>query len=138
MNECHFTGNFVRDPEVKTFQSGKQKVSFTLAISHRFKNAEGQNEKKAFFVDFEAWGATATTIDKYFKKGDGIIISSAMLMQDTWKNTEGQNRSKLYFRVNSFEFPPNRKNRDQEREEDKNYDEPVASGAGTENEDIPF
>lgn len=103
MNECHFIGRLTRDPELRTTNNDKQVVNFGLAVNTR--RGKGQDDEVAF-LEMEAWDTGAVCIAEHFKKGDGIVVTSASVKQDNWKDKDsGQNRSKLKFRVNKFEFP---------------------------------
>jgi single-strand DNA-binding protein len=105
MNECHFIGNLVADPEVRMFANGSKKVKVRLAISRYFKKSDGSKGKKTVFADFEAWDSGGETIANYLKKGDALVVTNASLEQDEWEH-EGQKRTKLYFRINQFQFAP--------------------------------
>lgn len=104
MNQCHFLGRLVAEPESRSV-GDKQVVNFRLAVDRRYKKG-GESAKETAFLDCEAWDTGAETISKYLHKGDPIIVH-ASVKQEEWedKNT-GQKRSKLKFRVNSFEFVP--------------------------------
>jgi len=141
MNQCHFLGNFVRDPEIKTTDGGKKVVNFTLGINRRYKRGT-ETVKDPAFIDCEAWDTGAETISKFFKKGDAIIVHCAV-KQENWNDkTTGDKRSRLKFRVNSFDFVHggNKKNgagapAEQDPGDSVPDQEPVNVGNG---EDIPF
>lgn len=130
MNQCHFLGRMVRDPELRSTNSGKKVVNFAVAVNHRRKGGDGE----VSFLDCEAWDTGAETIAKYFCKGDPIIVHCS-LRTETWEGKEGERRSKLKFRVNSFEFVPGNRDRDRDRDQGQG-NEPVS--VGTEDSDIPF
>jgi single stranded DNA-binding protein len=117
MNLCVFIGRLVRDPELRqvpTNDGDVNVVNFTLAVDGR-KGRDGDAE----FFDFEAWGQGADVINKWFRKGDPMVIRDAEARTEKWTDKEtGGNRSKIRFRVNRFEFAPiNRgKTKDEEAE----------------------
>jgi single-strand DNA-binding protein len=102
MNQCHFYGNLTRDPELKNVGSDKKVVNFGLAVNRRFKRGK-ETAKEVAFLDMEAWDSGAELISKYLFKGDPVIVHCSV-KQDSWTDPEGKNRTKLKFRVNSFEF----------------------------------
>ena len=94
MNNATFIGNITKDIEIKYFDSGKCKASFSIAVN------EGQD--KTTFVDCEAWEKQAELIASHFKKGSKIGIV-ARYAKDTYEK-DGQNRTKHYFVVNHITF----------------------------------
>lgn len=70
MNKVLLVGRIVRDHELKTTQSGKSVVNFSLAVDRRFKNKDG--EKEADFINCRAWGKTAELLAQYTGKGSQI------------------------------------------------------------------
>ena len=72
MNKVILTGRIASDIELKVTPSEVNVVSFRIAVSRRFKNAEGQYE--ADFISCVAWRGQADFISKYFNKGDPIEI----------------------------------------------------------------
>ena len=73
MNNCHFIGRLVQDPEL-TDVNETSVVRFTLAVNEYRKSKDGEKSKKVDYLDFEAWDSGATTIDRYCSKGDEIAV----------------------------------------------------------------
>lgn len=141
MNQCHFLGRLVAKPELKTVGGDKRVVNFRIAVDRRYKRGK-ETAKETAFLDCEAWDTGADLIAKHLDKGQ-VAIFHASVKQEEWedKNT-GQKRSKLKFRVNSFDFVPGANPKNGERkpaEQPDTDDEPVtAGGGGGGDEDIPF
>lgn len=102
MNNCVFKGNLVNDPELRTTTNGKPVVNFRLAITHRYKAADGSQNKETAYLNMEAWGTGAENIHKYFQKGDPMLVQ-AHAKNHVWTDTDGNKRNKICFRVNEFE-----------------------------------
>tara|TARA_Y100000296_G_C5027452_1_gene182995 strand:+ start:239 stop:628 length:390 start_codon:yes stop_codon:yes gene_type:complete len=102
MNNCHFIGRLVQDPEL-TDVNETSVVRFTLAVNEYRKSKDGEKSKKVDYLDFEAWDSGATTIDRYCSKGDEIAVM-ACARQDKWTDKDGNRRSKIKFRVNKFKL----------------------------------
>lgn len=100
MNVCIHTGRLVRDPEVRTTQSGSTIARFSLAVDRRFKK---EGEPTADFLEFIAFGKTAEFVEKYCKKGTKLDVHSR-LQNDNYTNRDGNKvyRNTLY--VESLEF----------------------------------
>ena len=67
MNKVILVGNLTRDPEFTTTASGVNVCKFTLAVSRRFQNANGERETD--FISVVVWRAQAETCAKYLRKG---------------------------------------------------------------------
>lgn len=82
LNNVSVQGRFTADPELRTTQSGKSVVSFTLVNDQNFK------ENAVNWLDCVAWGKTAEFIEKYFKKGSQAIIQGALQTRQ-YENKDG-------------------------------------------------
>ena len=76
LNRIIIMGRLVRDPELRTTQSGISVTSFTLAVDRDFKNRDS-GEKNTDFIDVVAWRQTAEFVCKYFSKGRMAVSRSA-------------------------------------------------------------
>ena len=84
LNHIVIMGRLVRDPELRTTQSGVSVTSFTLAVDRDFKNPSG--EKSTDFIDVVAWRQTAEFVCKYFGKGRMAVAEGRLQIRD-WKAT---------------------------------------------------
>lgn len=73
MNLTILKGNLGKDPEVKTFDWGKV-ASFSLATTEKYKNKDGQLITETDWHTCIFRGAVCDTIEKYFHKGDPIVV----------------------------------------------------------------
>ena len=72
MNKAILVGRLVRDPELRTTQSGTVVASFTVACDRRY--ARKGEERQADFINCVAWGAAADFVCNYFEKGMRIAL----------------------------------------------------------------
>lgn len=86
INRVVITGRLVRDPELRTTTTGKQVVSFTVAVDKRFKPADG--EKSANFFRVTAWEKQAEFVGNYAQKGRMVGVEGR-LDQRKYTNKEG-------------------------------------------------
>lgn len=94
-------GRLVQNPALR--EVGKTVVlDFTLAVDDFIKKSDGTKEKITHFLDFQAWDKGAEVIAQYAKKGD-LLFVQASPRKDVWEK-EGEKRSKVYFRVDEFNF----------------------------------
>ena len=90
LNRIIIMGRLVRDPELRTTQSGVSVTSFTLAVDRDFKNRDS-GEKSTDFIDVVAWRQTAEFVCKYFAKGRMAVAEGRLQIRD-WKDRDGNNR----------------------------------------------
>lgn len=90
LNAVSLQGRLVRDPELRRTGSGKAVTSFTLACDRDFKNQQ-TGEKEVDFIDCVAFGPTAETVEKYFKKGQ-MAAATGRLQIRQYTDKNGQNR----------------------------------------------
>ena len=90
LNRIIVMGRLVRDPELRTTQSGISVTSFTLAVDRDFKSRDS-GEKSTDFIDVVAWRQTAEFVCKYFGKGRMAIAEGRLQIRE-WKDRDGNNR----------------------------------------------
>lgn len=90
LNKVILMGRLTRDPEIKTTQSGKMVTTFTLAVDRDYVSGSA-GERKTDFIDIEAWRGSAEFVEKYFSKGQPMIVSGRLKM-DRWTDTDGNKR----------------------------------------------
>ncbi len=73
MNKVVLIGNLARDPELQTTNSGVSVCRFTLAVTRRFSNADG--EREADFINITVWRNQAENCHKYLKKGSKCAVT---------------------------------------------------------------
>lgn len=101
-NRTIIMGNLVRDPELKVVGES-QVVKLRIASNRYYRTKDGENKEETIFLDAEAWGYRAETINKFMKKGSSILLEG-QLRQDNWENDEGQKRSRLFLSISDFSF----------------------------------
>lgn len=108
MNMVVLCGNLTRDPETRA-AGGTTITNFGVAVTERFKRANGEKSEKTAFVDCKAWGSTGENIGKYFEKGSKILLQGKLDLE-TWEDkATGAKRSKLAVVVSTFDFVGERK-----------------------------
>lgn len=73
MNNCSLIGRLVRDPDVRTTQSGTTVARFSIAIDSGF----GDN-KRTDFPSIVCFGKTAEICDKYLSKGSQVGVTGRL------------------------------------------------------------
>lgn len=79
VNKVTLIGNLGHNPEVHIFESGKKKVSFSVATTRRFKNKEtGEQETDSTWHRCEVWGKLADIAEKFLVKGSLVHIDGSI------------------------------------------------------------
>ncbi len=98
LNLVHLVGRVGRDPEIKYFESGKSKCSFSLAVTRNRKTDETD------WFELEMWDKTAETASNYVKKGRQIAVIGSLKF-DRWNDkTTGEGREKPLILVDRLEL----------------------------------
>ena len=76
LNRVVLIGRLTKDPEVKSTTSGVSVATFTLAVTRKYTNQQGERESD--FIPIVAWRQLAETIGKYLSKGRLVAVSGAI------------------------------------------------------------
>ena len=90
LNVVALMGRLVRDPELKTTQSGNSVCTFSIACDRSYTAKD--EERKADFFTITAWRQTAEFICKYFQKGSLIVIEGSLQTRQ-YQDKNGNNRT---------------------------------------------
>lgn len=91
-NNCTFSGNVGRDPEIREFGDGKSVANFSIAVEGR--------KGETLWMAVKVWGKPSAVIAQYVHKGSQIIVSGE-LQQETWEK-DGEQKSRLALNCQNF------------------------------------
>lgn len=106
MNRVNLCGRITKNIELKTTQSGKKYIQFTIACDNG-KDKEG-NKLEADFVNCVVWERRAEVIAEYVKKGDRFLVAG-QFKTDKYETDSGENRYRSYVLVREYEFIESKK-----------------------------
>ena len=89
LNNIILQGRLTRDPEMKATASGISCATFTLACEQDYKNPNG--ERDTDFFDVVAWRNTADFVQRYFGKGQMVIVRGRLQTRQ-WTADDGSKR----------------------------------------------
>lgn len=101
LNVVAIIGRMVKDPELKTTNSGKSVCSFRIANDSGYKDASGQSQTN--WLDVTAWSKTAEFVCKYFPKG-ALIAIDGRLQTRQYQDKNGQNRTAVEIVAQNVSF----------------------------------
>ncbi|MDH5720764.1 MAG: single-stranded DNA-binding protein [Spirochaetia bacterium] len=92
MNIIQVKGRLVSEPVLKTFDSGKKLMSFSLMYyTRQTTDKEGSH---ANFIEVDAWEKLAEIFHPLLKKGLEVVVNGA-LVQRRWKDNLEKKQSRF-------------------------------------------
>ena len=91
INTVVLVGRAGQDPEMRYFESGKVKTTFSIAVSRWSKNGETTD-----WFNIELWDKQAEVAGQYVKKGS-LVALDGRLSIDKWAQ-DGSNRERTIIR----------------------------------------
>ena len=72
MNKCILIGNLTKDPELTTTSNGVAVCRFSIAVSRRYANSDGERETD--FLNIVVWRSLGENCHKFLKKGSKVGV----------------------------------------------------------------
>jgi single-strand DNA-binding protein len=101
LNRVQLIGRLGKDPEARLTTTGKQMTHFSLAVSNRWKTAEGEMKEYTEWVNIEAWGRLGEVCQQYLHKGS-LVYLEGRLKTDKYDDKGGE--TKYYTKVVAFQM----------------------------------
>jgi len=96
LNRVQLIGRLGKDPESRFTPTGKNVARFSLAVSERWKSAEGASKENTEWVNVEAWGRLGEICQQYLHKGS-LVFLEGRLKTDKYEDKGGE--TKYYTKV---------------------------------------
>lgn len=128
LNHVALQGRLVKDPEIRYTANQKAVAEMRLAVERDFRNENG--ERPADFFTVVCFGGTAEHIERYFKKGDPILVAGR-LQQEQWQDKDGNKRESIKVYAGNVWFTQAKKGEDEPKK-------PVFTVIDTDDGDLPF
>lgn len=122
INRTIVTGRLVKNIEIRYTQNNIAVTQFTLAVTRKFKNANGDYESD--FINCVAYKSTAELLSKYVKKGDLLGVEGRIQTRN-YENEEGKRVYITEIVVDSIDFLQSKK---EEKSPVNEVESPVKSG----------
>ncbi|HNI45741.1 MAG TPA: single-stranded DNA-binding protein [Chitinophagales bacterium] len=90
INKVMLMGRLGKDPEAYHFESGRAKVTFSLATSETF-TRDGNREEVTEWHNIVMWDKLAEIAEKYLKKGKLIYVEGKIKTR-SWDDKDGNKR----------------------------------------------
>lgn len=89
VNKHIIIGRLGKDPELRNLDSGKRVVTFSMATSENYKDAQGNKKELTEWHNIVAWNEKADNLAKYVKKGDLLYIEGKSRTR-SWESDGGK------------------------------------------------
>ena len=98
LNRVQLIGRLGKDPESRFTPTGKNVAHFSLAVSERWKSAEGESKENTEWVNIEAWGRLGEICQQYLHKGR-LVFLEGRLKTDKFEDKDKGGEIKYYTKV---------------------------------------
>lgn len=132
MNKCILIGNLARDPELSTTTNGVPVCRFSIAVSRRFSNADG--EREVDFLNIVVWRNIGENCHKFLKKGSKVGIVGNIQTR-SYDATDGSKRYVTEIVAEEVEFLSTRS---QDEQQTKSSGDEVAKLQPIDDDGLPF
>jgi single-strand DNA-binding protein len=103
-NTVRLNGNLGQDPEVKYFDDGRAKATFSVAVNEKYTEKKtGEKKEHTEWVSIVAWDKIAESVEKYLRKGSSVIIDGK-IRSESWKDKDGNTRYKTFVLLDEFKL----------------------------------
>lgn len=103
-NKVVLVGRLVTDPTLRRTGNGHAVTSFRLAVDR-------QTRDETDFFDIVAWRASAEFAEKYFAKGQEVLVEGKM-QNRRWQDKDGNDRITTEVVVDQFAFVGSKMSKD--------------------------
>lgn len=115
MNRFQFLGRLTKDPEIRyTPETNTKIVLFTLAVNRRY--VEQGKSRETDFFNLTAFGKTADFIEKYFSKGQQVLVQGR-IQNRRWQDKEGKIKYATDFIIEETYFADSNKTNESQPEQ---------------------
>ncbi len=95
LNRVQLIGYLGRDPETRFTPNGKKVCHFSMAVSQRWRSAEGEAKKATDWFNVEAWGRLGEVCQEYLGKGSLVYIEGRLRVDQYEKEGEKRYSTKV-------------------------------------------
>ena len=145
LNKVMLIGNIGKDPEIRVNQaSGKKVVSFSLATSRRYRDANGEQKEDTQWHNIVGWGKIADVVEQLgIHKGTSLYVEGRLTNRSWTDQSSGQKRYTTEVALDTFQLltPRGTQNGNGygQGHQRQAYQQPQESqGYGDEDIDLPF
>lgn len=140
LNKVMLMGNVGKDPEVRYSQAGGRKnVSFSLATTKRYRDANGEQKELTTWHNIIGWGKIADIVEQLgIRKGMSLYVEGS-LNNRSWNDQNGQKRYVTEVLMDTFQLLTPRNAQPQQQQAPAQSDaQAYGSPSNDGDDDLPF
>lgn len=103
VNLAILVGNVGQNPDIKVFDGGTKKATFSLATSEKYKDRNGEVHENTEWHNIVCWRATADVVERFVKKGTQVYIQGKITTRG-WEDQSGQKRYTTEIEVSNLQL----------------------------------
>lgn len=103
VNLAILVGNVGQNPDIKVFDGGTKKATFSLATSEKYKDRNGELHENTEWHNIVCWRATADVVERFVKKGTQVYIQGKITTR-SWEDQTGQKRYTTEIEVSNLQL----------------------------------
>lgn len=127
LNTIILQGRLVKDPDLRSTNSGKKVCTFTIAVDRARKSDTD-------YIPCVAWNLTGEFVNNYFLKGDPILVQGRLSTRK-YDDRDGNRRTAYEVVVDEVNFSIGKKG---ETSADTPADTPAGFEQVSDDEELPF
>jgi single-strand DNA-binding protein len=78
LNKVQLIGNLGKDPETRFTPKGSKVCSFSVAVSRRWRSADGESKEATDWFNVEAWGKLGEICQQYLTTGRLVYLEGRL------------------------------------------------------------
>lgn len=122
LNKCMFIGNVGHEPQVRPLNSGSKVANFSIAVSKRFRDLNGEQKYKTDWVSCTAFGKLAEVIENLVGKGSQLYVEGEFNVEN-YTDANGNKKQRTFINVGSLQVLSGFKEKDGSASYDDNDDD---------------
>lgn len=130
-----------KDPDIRAMPSGKAVANFSIAVTERWTDKDGEKQERTEWYNCAAFDRTAEIVEKYVKKGSHLMVTGQQ-KTDKYEDKEGNTKYSVKTIVRQLVLMPKKGASSEEEEEAPRRSRTAAKARDPEPEnfddDIPF
>lgn len=104
INKVIIVGNLGRDPEMRYTGNGSPVTSFSVAVTRRWKSAEGEAREDTEWFNVVCWSKLAEIANQYLAKGRQVYIEGRMQTRSWDDQQSGEKKYKTELIANEMQM----------------------------------
>jgi len=140
LNNCNFIGNLGADPETRAMANGDEVCNLSLAVTEKWKNAQGERKEKTEWVRVVIFSQGLVKVAKsYLSKGSKVYISGKMQTRK-WTDQSGNDKYSTEIVLQGFDAKLVMLDGKRDSQPESRQDASATSGGGygDMDDEIPF